>query len=510
MRVLIADDEDYTREGLIEAVDWEQYEIDEIMQAVNGAEAEKIAKWFCPDIVITDIRMPKLDGIAFAARLQEMNPESRIIFISGYMEIEYLKSAIRLDAVDFIEKPIELDAVNEALQKAVFEIQERKQGKEAALDQKTLQMQKLFGLLTGRESDEKTLEKLTAETGFPKNAEFLCLIGIYMGTEGQPEERLAEMGAVIESTGFAAVPNYQPEKQQFAFVIAYPARQQYQLAPMYRRMLEKCYGLRLGIGVEARNWRNIYNSYKTASMAVNCAFYKEDERLFFIDEQIWQQKNVIDPGIYGEFLQVLSQNPQRLEVWFDDLFERLGQCKYYHREQVYTLMVSLLTAIYKRYPALYEAYPGIREESQIQPRVSGAESLRKIRELFTAVLQYLRIREEERMGMSRIIRGVQDYVDQHYSEESLSVAEIAEHLHFSPAYLNVLFKQEAKMTLKQYLRDYRLERAKKMLTDGYEKITEIAEKCGYANANYFAKVFREAMDMTPAEYRKQTGGRDES
>ena len=92
MRILIADDEDYTREGLIASIDWDEFGIDEVMQAANGQEALKIVKWFHPDIVLTDIRMPKMDGIAFATELLENNRESRVIFISGYMEIEYLKS----------------------------------------------------------------------------------------------------------------------------------------------------------------------------------------------------------------------------------------------------------------------------------------------------------------------------------------------------------------------------------------------------------------------------------
>ena len=122
MKILIADDEDYTREGLIESVPWGTYDIDEIMQAVNGLEAIKIAKWFRPDIVLTDVRMPKMDGIKFATEVLGLNPGCRIIFMSGYMEIEYLKSAIRLAAIDYIEKPIDTDILCKALQKAVDEI----------------------------------------------------------------------------------------------------------------------------------------------------------------------------------------------------------------------------------------------------------------------------------------------------------------------------------------------------------------------------------------------------
>lgn len=83
MKILIADDEDYTREGLIDEIDWDTFGIDEIMQAANGEEAMRIVKWFRPDIVLSDIRMPKMDGIAFAEELLRLAPQSKLIFISG-------------------------------------------------------------------------------------------------------------------------------------------------------------------------------------------------------------------------------------------------------------------------------------------------------------------------------------------------------------------------------------------------------------------------------------------
>ena len=125
-------------------------------------------------------------------------------------------------------------------------------------------------------------------------------------------------------------------------------------------------------------------------------------------------------------------------------------------------------------------------------------------QLFTQPLfLFLEKRRQAQSGYNRVVRGVQDYIAQHYQEETLSVSSIAEQFHFSPAYLNVLFKQELKVTLKQYISSYRLERAKMMLDQGYDRVSEIAEQCGYANANYFAKVFREATGMSPLEYRKE-------
>ena len=153
----------------MESIDWDEFGIDEVMQASNGQEALKIAKWFHPDIVLTDIRMPKMDGIDFAAELLENNRESRVIFISGYMEIEYLKSAIRLSVVDYIEKPIDLAALKKALAKAVSEIRETRRNQAAVENQRDIQQQTLVSLLCSKESDTRTVEKLAREIGFPLN-----------------------------------------------------------------------------------------------------------------------------------------------------------------------------------------------------------------------------------------------------------------------------------------------------------------------------------------------------
>ena len=208
----------------------------------------------------------------------------------------------------------------------------------------------------------------------------------------------------------------------------------------------------------------------------------------------------MEPGIYGSFLKVLQEEPQRMSEWFQGLFDDLFSGKYYQKEQVYTLMISLLMAVFRRYPASGECFR-VDGEEQLQTVLLSMDSLQEIQAFTEKVLGCVQAREEELSGYGRVTRGVLDYIAAHYGEEDLSTAQIAESFRFSPAYMNVLFKQEMKVTLKQYLSNYRLEKAKRLLEQDYMKITEIAEKCGYANSNYFSKVFRDATGMTPVEYR---------
>lgn len=500
MKILIADDEDYSREGLIESIDWEAFGITEVMQAVNGQEALKTAKWFRPDIVLTDIKMPKMDGIQFAEGLLDINPESKIIFISGYMEIEYLKSAIRLSVVDYIEKPIDLNTVRAALCRAVADIQERQKNRAVEQDHRNIQRQALVSLLCGKDSDNKTIERIAKETGFPMNMSYVCLIVQHPAKSEVGEEDLEMLEAILEANTGKAIGRYDADKRQYQIIYAFPIEMEYRIAPLCTKVLVKYPEYKIGQGTPVSHYRDIWGSFRTAVAAANCSFYQENQRLFQLQGDL-PQRHIIEPGIYGEFLQILSEQPQRLDGWFQNLFTELRRTQSYSKEQVYALMTSILMAFYRRYPDLYSWNPAVCREEQIQSTLYGMESLREIEMFLKELLAWVQTREEEKSGYSRVVVGAVEYISQHFGEKDLSVGEIADHLHFSPAYLNVLFKQEMKTTIKQYLNNYRLERAKKLLDQDFSKVSEIADMCGYASASYFGKVFREATGMSPAEYR---------
>ena len=503
MRILIADDEDYTREGLIASIDWDEFGIDEVMQAANGQEALKIVKWFHPDIVLTDIRMPKMDGIAFATELLENNRESRVIFISGYMEIEYLRSAIRLSVVDYIEKPIDLAVLKNALAKAVREVKESRRNQEAVENQRDIQQQTLVSLLCSKAADSRTIEKLAREIDFPLNTCYVCIFIQHPVKEPPRDGDMEKILSILQSRQGKALGRYDKEKRQFQMSLSVQEGKQYQVMPICTDLLEAFPDFWIGAGMDIRDYRHIYKSCRTAAAAINCAFYQPEQRLFRVSEEILR-KNTIEPGVYGEFLQILSGPSDQLRKWFQDLFADLRENIYCPREQVYTLMISLLMALYRKYPELYGRHPAIDSEEQIQSGLAELESLQEIETLLDKLLSWIQERTEEKSGYSRIVRSAIDYMSQHFGEKDLSIAQIADHLHFTQAYLNVLFKQEMKITIKQYLSNYRLERAKLLLERDHYKVTEIAELCGFANANYFARVFRDATGMAPAEYRKQS------
>lgn len=119
MKLLIADDELLTREGLASSIDWESMGIHQIFQADDGIRALHIAKLQEPDIILSDIRMPRMNGIEMVEKLAEILPDTSIIFMSGYSDKEYLKAAIKLKAIDYVEKPLNPEEVRATVLEAV-------------------------------------------------------------------------------------------------------------------------------------------------------------------------------------------------------------------------------------------------------------------------------------------------------------------------------------------------------------------------------------------------------
>lgn len=119
MRLLLVEDEDYTREGIISSIPWKDLGKDSLIQADDGINGFEISKAYKPDIVLADIRMPRMDGIEMAFKIRELLPECSIIFMSAYSDKEYLKSAIKLSAVDYIEKPLDLAELQNTIKNAV-------------------------------------------------------------------------------------------------------------------------------------------------------------------------------------------------------------------------------------------------------------------------------------------------------------------------------------------------------------------------------------------------------
>ena len=500
MRLLIADDEDYAREGLIESIPWEKYGIDEIMQAKDGREALTISGWFRPDIVLTDIRMPKLNGLEFAERLIRQCPDSKLLFMSGYMEIEYLKKAISLDAVEFVEKPIELDKVEQAVKKAVTFVREKELFEKKEGQWRKLERQRLLNMLKLKTKDKALIEKLCREVGFPEKAGYLTAVLWNKNEEnaGELEPLAAEFW---KDTGIDYLLTML-DRGKYLFLGAFGAFQQSRIREKCREMAGLKEGLCLGIGFETDNLMAVAASSEIALLNAEQSFFKSERRIFEIEDGIPEMKK-LNPGLYAEFDRILKEDAGEVTAWLHELAEKICGEGFYRQEDIVMLMSAFARLLIQEKNALLLSVEGIDTEEDAEQKIREASSMAEVMELFDRLLEAFGIHREQETQYSRLVRDTIAYIEQHCREAELSVTDIAADMHFSAAHLNVLFRKETGVTVKQYISDYRLNLSKKLLCNPHIKVSEIAERCGYSNANYFSKVFRASVNMTPVEYRKE-------
>lgn len=514
MKLLIVDDDVYTREGLAENIPWELYGIEEVMQAENGKEALHTVSWYLPDLIITDIRMPQKNGIDFCKEAIRLVPECKIIFITGYMQTKYLKDAIDLSAVAFIEKPIQPEAVLEALEKAVGKIRRQQETVQLQKENISYQKTRFLHLLQQKNIAEELLEEICQNCGFvcARDEKYLC-VEIRFENEMTELEQCREQleQYLADSTDFLLF-DLMPESEAATTsvaVVACGAKRQQEIRRKLHQFVAKYPEYTVAVGYFVERLSEVYNSSRMAQFAMEQGFFQPEVR--YLELQHLVKHEFIDPGIYQVFLQTYRENPWRVRDWYWEQLEQFCAQKDVIPEgaQLISLTKTFASQILKDYPeSLKNA--GLETVEHYMEYLSGSRHIQELKKRFYQLLQGMEQWLEKQKGYSRVVSDIRTYCSQHLSDSALGGQMISDHFGLSATYLNQLFKQELGMTIKQYISEMRMERAEQLLTQTYETVDEIATKCGYSNGNYFAKAFRENRKMPPTDYRKMMGKRYET
>lgn len=502
MRLLIADDDDYTREGLREAVDWESYGIKEIMVAGDGAEALRISAVKKPEIVLTDIRMPKLSGIEFAEKLAEKSPGSILIFMSGYMDVEYLRSAIKLSAVEYIEKPIKLAEIEQAIAKSIRALQQKQAHSDSYNQKIELMKQKLAGLLREGQTGHEEISRLCNETGFPEGKRYTSFL-IRSGQEADEHNGLLD-GIVKYWTdsGFAVI-GEQLDRRHCFIVVASGSGEQKRLHYLNENFVSRNVHLVVGTGTEAIGLGSIPAGFVAARSALDQSFYHLDSRFLTYREEK-DQSNETYAGALPTFYKLSKDNPEKLTEWLDELFSSLRTKRYPARDRVIGLLETIAGTLLnddRKLIATLDTEHGIANAAHA---LKHCVSLEEAEAIMRAICSVWVEDKRQAAGYSRLVQDVMSYVASNYRNVDLDLTMIADQMNLSTNHLGKLFKEETGISIKQYISDYRIDLAKRLIEAEHHKMHTIAELCGFASASYFVKVFKASTDLSPLQYRKKS------
>lgn len=522
-RILLVDDEEKIRESVRMKIDWAGQGFSLVGAAGDGVEALELARRLRPDVVLTDVKMPRMDGLELCRRLKPLLPGAKLVLISASDEFEYARQAIRMDVFDYILKPIdalELIGVLGRLRERLD--RERQEGRDIRLARRRYEeslpvlrerfyTRLLDGLIPpGQAGEEAARYGIELAPGWWTAA----LVRVDARGERWDESRLPSVQSFFQRS-FAlegCALRTAPYRGTAALLVR--MRDEGQIGPLMEELKRLCAlaasqlgtALFVGVGRPCAAPELLCESMKGAVAAADCRVLAAAERVLCIgDLEAGESACLVleEPELRALSAAVKLGSREQVAQLIRRQVDRMREVRL-SLTQGQLFFLELLTALTR----LARAGETDLEEifgAEFTGTVSIAEfdSLDEVEVWLEqrALRLWDRLNRQRSDSAWKTVERAKSFIAQHYADKELSVETLCAHLHLSPAYFSTLFKRETGKSFTAYVTDLRMEQAARMLQDTDEKTYLIAERIGYADPNYFSYVFKRYFGISPSKFR---------
>lgn len=536
LKVFLVEDEVVMRNGIKNNIPWEQEGFEFVGEASDGELAYPLIKREKPDILITDIRMPFMDGLELSRLVKKELPQIKIIILSGYNEFDYAKTAISIGVTDYLLKPISSAKLLEAVKK-VGDMIEKEQDNvrlmeryEKEMEENILQEKhKLWGALaSNRLSTIELLEK-GQRLGMDFTASAYMVFLFKLMQEGDATGCSDELNRASEKVNslsgtWKKVLSFDRSPEGWAFLIkgeseaevlenfAETKRKLLNLVAMYPKV--EYFG---GLGSIVQRIGDIQNSYKEAARAFSSRFFLDANQIADSADMVSLHNEedgkidvskILSKKREHELVEKFFKNGtvEEVDSFLDELFQGIGEqnCKsLLYRQYVVMDLFFCATDFLGNLEIGTEELPEeCRDINQIVEKAGNAQSLRhQIGILFSETMM---LRDgHSKKKYSKLLEDAKAFIDENYRHDDMSLNMVAAQVNISPSYFSTIFSSEMGQTFVEYLTHVRLEKAKELLMCSNMRTAEIGYEVGYKDSHYFSYIFKKVVGCSPKEYRNR-------
>ena len=526
-KVILVDDEEEVREAIRKRIDWESIGFTVAGTAENGEEALELADITEPDVVMTDIQMPFMDGLTMLRKLKEKIPDLRSVIFSGYDDFEYAKEAIRLEAEEYILKPVdadELKAVFLRIKERLDEQMEQRRNVEQLSRyyeeiRPIMKEQLIIGLLEGREL-QFDLERYQRDYDLELESAFYCAGAFRITPTGEDKDRLDK--------NLMAVSLKQIVTERFKDVLPVEAFVYLDTVCVLARLKSTAqHGIFIdemdrickiahktlnadvcaGIGRTYGNAESIHKSFLEAKDAFHHRIFVGENQAIFINDvepSYPIEDYVSEKQIRHIMRQIKIGTKESLESEIHQFIDKLkrtninlNQLQIFYAE----FMVELLRLCRGHdINATEVGLGGVNTNEELSQMNSMDDFAGRLIELSNLLRD--KIGSERLDSTKKFAADARQYIADHYSESKLSVDEICSYLGVGTSYFSSVFKKETGKSFVTYLTEVRMNEAQRLLDTTDEKSYIIAGMVGYEEPNYFSYVFKKHFGVSPSKYRQ--------
>ncbi len=548
VKLFLVEDEIVMRDGIKRQINWEKEDIEFVGEASDGELAWPMILETKPDILLTDIKMPFMDGLELSALVRKELPDTAIIILSGYDEFVYAQQAVSLGVTDYLLKPLPPGKLLECIRRVQEKIeQERAQpennawSEELAREQKDAEKNLLFRALVTNDRSLKEILAMADHLGIHISARYYSVILMTVrGKENaMPSEQLR--------TELAAIPEQIPgwiffDRNENGFAMIGTANSEEEVSDTQKeliRRLKECvekdaeHTWFIGAGRTVGRISDIGKAYNSANKALSSRFITGMNRVVTADETDSVKRDLsglqvsplptearaseIDAAALDIDQAVTNDNSRKMleeylrtgtleeaEPFLEGLFQSIGEDNLnsyllltYLSMDMYFTMVRFLKDMGRQVNEIDKKCGDIN--SLLKGRITAEQARSYLTSYLKEVIALRDHNTEKRYG--KILRQAVSYIDTHFDQEDISLNRVAQTVGMSPNHFSSIFSQEMGTTFIEYLIGKRMERAKELLRTTQLRSSEVAYRVGYRDPHYFSSTFKKIQGMTPREYR---------
>lgn len=507
LRVLIADDEPIMLEGLRFLVDWHKLGFEIYAEALDGEDALQLVEESCPHLIITDIRMPVIDGLELIEKVYMRFPDTKFIVLSGYADFQYAQQAMKFGVSNYLTKP--LDEME--LESAVLAVAEdiRTEEARAALERTIMDRSRsetISRLMMG-DVRKEWVDKASSMLKLHEQSRIRCIYLACSNSEYSEQERISlfqRLREAVDSNGLTDVSVYPfvLGMNRSGFILAVDSKESVLTVPLIDQfvmyMRKECgETFTFAISSEVRGGISLSRAYQEALTAEVYKFPSNLPRVYYYQDKISEESPSIPEVTKTALIHAVNHgHVDAVRTLTLDLFMTLSSSEAWAAANLSALKLEILQELAQQgadvehWTRRWFASPFPQNVGELKSRI--------LKEFLEATEWTAR---EKSAGMDDIVSAAEAYVKQHY-QGKLQLQHVAEHLHVNAAHLGQRFKKQRGLAFNEYLHTVRITEAKKLLLRTEMKITEIAHVVGYSDPEQFGTKFKALTGVIPSLYKK--------
>ncbi len=529
IKVIIVDDEKWIRKGIAEKANWEELGADLVAEACNGYEAMELIRNLNPEIVITDMNMPEMDGVDLLCCLQNEFPDIKVIIISGYSDFEYTKNAIIYKAFDYILKPINSKSLNIILKNAIRQVEIQHEEKWKAIEmQKNASLLRVFEiekalnkLIDGTYSNLYDLSEELSKMGLQIDFRYFIVFVVNVLNYGSIAKSLfGGQYELLDSSVLATLKElgcgynmitFKSANIENSYVILmcrdddyfdyYHVDTLYDLCRKYKKTFYENWGInvRVGIGKRYAGKENIQLSFKDALYAIEMINLNSESEILYADNVNHHEilRIIPDEEIYQLLFKSLKDGDHNtVRIMIDNLFRSIRSKEYLTVSELSGWMIKFFIRIEKELELYYINFNDVLGRSMIAEteEIIKDHTLDEMQICLQAIFDKIMVFIKEKFSFrnKEVIESVKKYINEHYNEK-IRLNELADKFYINDTYFCKIFKKETGIGFMDYLTSVRMEKAKTLMNNRKLRIYELAGMVGYDDVRYFSKMFKKYM-----------------